>query len=52
VAGEVDFSCVSGNAAVAQIQAGTIKAIAVASRQRADVIKDLPTTTEAGLPEF
>jgi tripartite-type tricarboxylate transporter receptor subunit TctC len=52
VAGQVDFSCVSINTVVSQIQGGTIKAIAIASPERADVIKDVPTTKEAGLPEF
>ena len=52
VAGQVDFSCVSINTVVSQIQAGTIKAIAIASPERAEVIKEVPTSSEAGLPEF
>ena len=52
VAGQVDFSCVSLSSVVSLIQAGKIKAIAIASPERADVIKDVPTTTEGGLPEF
>ena len=52
MAGQVDFSCVSVNTVVSQIQAGTIKAIAIASPERAEVIKEVPTTSEAGLPEF
>jgi len=52
VAGQVDFSCVSVNTAASQIQGGTIKGIAIASPERAAVIKDVPTTTEGGLPEF
>jgi tripartite-type tricarboxylate transporter receptor subunit TctC len=52
VAGQVDFSCVSVNTVASQIQGGTIKAMAIASPERAAVIKDVPTTTEAGLPEF
>jgi tripartite-type tricarboxylate transporter receptor subunit TctC len=52
VAGQVDFSCVSLNTAASQIQGGTVKAMAIAGPERADVIKDVPTTTEAGLPEF
>jgi tripartite-type tricarboxylate transporter receptor subunit TctC len=52
VAGQVDFSCVSLNTAASQIQGGTIKGIAIASPERAAVIKDVPTTTEGGLPEF
>ena len=52
VAGQVDFSCVTLNTAAPQIQGGTIKAIAIAGPQRADIIKDVPTTKEGGLPEF
>jgi tripartite-type tricarboxylate transporter receptor subunit TctC len=52
VAGQVDFSCVTLNTVAPQIQAGTIKAIAIASPQRVDIVKDVPTTKEGGLPEF
>jgi tripartite-type tricarboxylate transporter receptor subunit TctC len=52
VAGQVDFACISLTAVVSQIQAGTIKAMAIASPERSDVIKDVPTTKEGGLPEF
>jgi tripartite-type tricarboxylate transporter receptor subunit TctC len=52
VAGQVDFSCVSVNTVAPQIQAGTVKGIAIASPERSLVIKDVPTTKEAGLPEF
>src|SRR5262245_57555602 len=52
VAGQVDFGCVSINTVVTQIQGGTVKALAIASPERAAVIKDVPTTAEAGLPDF
>jgi tripartite-type tricarboxylate transporter receptor subunit TctC len=52
VAGQVDFSCVSLNTVASQIQGGTVKALAVAGPERIAVIKDVPTTAEAGLPEF
>jgi putative tricarboxylic transport membrane protein len=52
VAGQVDFACLSLTAVVSQIQAGTVKAMAVAGSERSDVIKDVPTTVEGGLPEF
>jgi len=52
VAGQVDFACLSLTSVVSQIQAGTIKAMAIASSERADVAKDVPTTKEGGLPEF
>jgi tripartite-type tricarboxylate transporter receptor subunit TctC len=52
VGGQVDFSCVSLNSVVSQIQGGAIKAIAIASPERADVIKDVQTAKEGGLPDF
>jgi len=52
VAGQVDFSCVSVNTVVSQIQAGTVKALAIASPERAEVIGNVPTSIEAGLPAF
>jgi tripartite-type tricarboxylate transporter receptor subunit TctC len=52
VAGQVDFSCVSLSTVASQIQGGTIKAIAIAGPQRSEVVKDVPTTTEGGLPAF
>jgi tripartite-type tricarboxylate transporter receptor subunit TctC len=52
VGGQVDFSCTTLIAVVSQVQAGTIKVIAVASPERADLIKGVPTTKEGGLAEF
>ncbi len=52
VGGQVDFSCISLSGAISQIQGRTIKAIVVASAERADVIKDVPTAKEGGMPEF
>src|SRR5262252_8137460 len=52
VAGQVDFGCDQIVNVVSQVQAGTVKAFAVASPQRSAVLKDVPTTKEAGLPEF
>jgi tripartite-type tricarboxylate transporter receptor subunit TctC len=50
--GQVDFSCISLSGAISQIQSGTLKAIAIASPQRADIIPNVPTTVESGLPQF
>ena len=52
VGGQVDFGCAALTSAVGQIQAGTLKAFAIASPRRADVIARVPTTIEAGLAEF
>ncbi|MGH6815730.1 MAG: tripartite tricarboxylate transporter substrate-binding protein [Hyphomicrobiaceae bacterium] len=52
VAGQVDFGCDQIVNLVPQIQAGTIKAMAIATKERSPALKDVPTTAEAGLPEF
>jgi tripartite-type tricarboxylate transporter receptor subunit TctC len=52
LAGQVDFSGISLSGAISHIRTGNLKAMAIASTQRADVIPDVPTTGEAGLPEF
>lgn len=48
--GQVDLMCDQTTNTTKQIQGGTIKAYAVTSPQRLDVLKDLPTVSEAGLP--
>jgi tripartite-type tricarboxylate transporter receptor subunit TctC len=52
VAGRVDYMCDQVVSAVPQIQAGTIKAYAVGTVARNPALPDVPTSTEAGLPEF
>ena len=52
MSGQVDFSCISLSGAISQIQGGTLKAIAIASPGRAEVIPNVPTTAEGGLPQF
>jgi tripartite-type tricarboxylate transporter receptor subunit TctC len=52
VAGQVDYMCDQIVNLVPQIQAGTIKAYAVATPQRSPALPDVPTTKEAGLPGF
>src|SRR5690606_7564885 len=47
--GQVDIMCDQTTNTTKQIQAGTIKAYAVTSPNRLDVLPDLPTTTEAGI---
>ncbi|MCC6205663.1 MAG: tripartite tricarboxylate transporter substrate binding protein BugD [Hyphomicrobiales bacterium] len=48
--GQVDIMCDQTTNTTKQIQGGTIKAYAVTSPARLDVLPDLPTTDEAGLP--
>ncbi|MBR1125351.1 tripartite tricarboxylate transporter substrate binding protein BugD [Bradyrhizobium lablabi] len=52
VAGQVDYMCDQIVNAVPQINGGTIKAYAVATPERNPSLPDVPTTKEAGLPEF
>jgi tripartite-type tricarboxylate transporter receptor subunit TctC len=52
VSGQVDYMCDQIVNLVPQIQAGTIKAFAVATQQRQASIPDVPTTKEAGLPDY
>jgi tripartite-type tricarboxylate transporter receptor subunit TctC len=47
--GQVDIMCDQTTNTTKQIQAGTIKAYAVTTPNRLDVLPDLPTTTEAGI---
>jgi len=52
VGGQVDYMCDQIVNLVAQIQGGAIKAYAVATAERSPALPDIPTTTEAGLPEY
>lgn len=52
VGGQVDYMCDQIVNAVPQIQSGTIKAYAIGTPERSPVLPDVPTTTEAGLPEY
>ena len=52
VSGQVDYMCDQIVNLVPQIQAGTIKAYGVALPERSPAMPDVPTTKEAGLPEF
>jgi tripartite-type tricarboxylate transporter receptor subunit TctC len=52
VAGQVDYMCDQIVNAAPQIKGGTIKAYAVATAERNPSLTDLPTTAEAGLPDY
>ena len=52
VAGQVDYMCDQIVNAVPQVNAGTIKAYAVATPERNPSLPNVPTTAEAGLPAF
>jgi tripartite-type tricarboxylate transporter receptor subunit TctC len=50
IGGHVDAMFVAGPAAIPQVKAGKVRALAVASRRRAPLLPDLPTFAEAGFP--
>ena len=52
VAGQVDYMCDQIVNLTPQIQGGNIKAYAIATAERNAALPNVPTTKEAGLPEF
>jgi putative tricarboxylic transport membrane protein len=52
VAGQVDFMCDQITNLAPQITAGNVKGMAIATPERSPALPDVPTTTEAGLPDF
>lgn len=52
VAGQIDLMIDNPTNALPQVRAGTIKAYAVAAKNRMAIAPDIPTADEAGLPEF
>jgi tripartite-type tricarboxylate transporter receptor subunit TctC len=52
VAGQVDFGCDQIVNVVPQVLAGSIKALAIASTERSPALEGVPTTAEAGMPQF
>jgi tripartite-type tricarboxylate transporter receptor subunit TctC len=52
IGGQVDYMCGDGVVTAPQLSAGTIKIYAIAAPQRNAALPSVPTTVEAGLPEF
>jgi tripartite-type tricarboxylate transporter receptor subunit TctC len=52
VAGHIDLMIEPASNFVAQVQAGTVRALAVAAKTRHPSLPDVPTTDEAGLPGY
>jgi tripartite-type tricarboxylate transporter receptor subunit TctC len=50
--GQVDYSIAGVSDIGQQVQSGTLKAYAIASEQRNPVLPSIPTSAEAGLPDF
>ena len=52
VAGNIDFGCNQIVNIVQHIKTGKLKAYAVTSEKRSPMLPDVPTTAEAGMPQF
>jgi tripartite-type tricarboxylate transporter receptor subunit TctC len=52
IGGQIDGICDSSASVTSAIQSGLIRAIALASRTRLPHLPDVPTASEAGLPQF
>ena len=52
VGGQVDYMCDQIVNLVEQVKGGNIRAIAIATPERSPALPDVPTTKEAGLPDY
>lgn len=52
IAGQVDYLCDPLLGQLSHVQAGTVKALAIATTRRSPSLPDLPTAAEQGLPQF
>jgi len=52
VGGQVDFMCDQIVNLVEQIKSGAIKGYAIATPERSPALPDVPTTKEAGMPDY
>jgi tripartite-type tricarboxylate transporter receptor subunit TctC len=52
LAGEIDYECDPVLGTLSQVQAGVVRALAIAAKKRSSMLPDVPTSYEQGLPEF
>jgi tripartite-type tricarboxylate transporter receptor subunit TctC len=52
LSGQVDYECDPVLGTLSQVQAGNVKALAVAAKKRSPLLPDVPTSYEQGFPEF
>ena len=50
--GQIDYECDPVLGTLSQVQAGSVRALAVAAKKRSPMLPDVPTSYEQGLPEF
>lgn len=52
IAGATQFTTTTLNTAIGPVKAGTLKALAITSKSRSPVMKDVPTVSESVIPGF
>lgn len=52
ISGHYDFLCDQIPHTIGHVQAGSVRALAIAQAERSAALPDVPTTTEAGLPQL
>jgi tripartite-type tricarboxylate transporter receptor subunit TctC len=52
IGGQVDYMCTAIGDTTPHVLSGAIKAYAIGAEQRSPVLPNVPTSKEAGLPEF
>jgi tripartite-type tricarboxylate transporter receptor subunit TctC len=52
VGGQVDYMCDQIVTVVPQVKGGTVRGLAIATPERNPALPDVPTTIEAGMPDF
>src|ERR1700704_1167068 len=52
LSGQIDYECDPVLGTLSQVQAGNVRALAIAARKRSPMLPDVPTSHEQGLPEF
>jgi putative tricarboxylic transport membrane protein len=52
ISGQYDFLCDQIPHTIGHVQAGSVRALAIAQPERSPALPDVPTTTEAGLPQL
>src|SRR5580692_3025165 len=52
LSGEIDYECDPVLGTLSQVQAGGVKALAIAARKRSPMLPDVPTSYEQGFGEF
>jgi tripartite-type tricarboxylate transporter receptor subunit TctC len=52
LSGQIDYECDPVLGTLSQVQAGNVRALAIAASKRSPLLPDVPTSHEQGLPEF